>query len=60
MNASSQNIVVSVKDIDKISKKSSVHTQTVSAAREEQLASMEKIASASQALTNSAQNLQHQ
>lgn len=58
MAASSQNIVDSVKVIDKISKDASAYTQTVSAATEEQLASMEEIASASQALAKLAQDLQ--
>lgn len=58
MAASSQNIVVSVKDINNISKHSSAHAQTVSTATEEQLASMEEIASSSQALAHLAQDLQ--
>lgn len=58
MAASSQNIVTSVEDIDRISKQSSANTQMVSAATEEQLASMEEIASSSQALAGLAQDLQ--
>ncbi|MEN6567732.1 MAG: methyl-accepting chemotaxis protein [Veillonellales bacterium] len=54
----SQQIVSSVKAVDKISKDNGGQTQTVSAAAEEQSASMEEIASASQGLARMAQDLQ--
>lgn len=54
----SQVIVVSVNEIDSLSKKTSEETQTVSAATQEQSASMEEIASSSQLLGEMAQNLQ--
>jgi len=54
----SQVIVVSVNEIDSLSKKTSEDTQTVSAATQEQSASMEEIASSSQLLGEMAQNLQ--
>jgi len=52
-----QKIVGSVKQIDELSKKASGEAQTVSAATEEQSASMEEIASSSQALAHLAMNL---
>jgi len=58
MAGGSQQIVISVRDIDKISKNTAKETQTVSAATEEQSASMEEIASSSQALAKLAENLQ--
>ncbi|SDE98380.1 methyl-accepting chemotaxis protein [Sporomusa acidovorans] len=58
MAAESQHIVVSVKKIDDLGQKSSTETQSISAAAEEQLASMEKIASSSQALAKLADDLQ--
>ncbi|MDU2064873.1 MAG: methyl-accepting chemotaxis protein [Sporomusaceae bacterium] len=54
----SRKIVVSVEQIDILSKHSSSETQNVSAATEEQSASMEEIASASQVLADLAQELQ--
>ncbi|QDR79884.1 methyl-accepting chemotaxis protein [Sporomusa termitida] len=58
MAASSQQTVVSVKKIDDFSKKSAGESQGVSAAIEEQLASMEEISAASQALVQLSQDLQ--
>lgn len=58
MASGSQQIVGSVTTIDKLSKKSAGESQSVSAATEEQLASMEEIASSSQALAILAQDLQ--
>jgi len=52
-----QIIVESVKQISELSKKTSGEAQTVSAATEEQSASMEEIASSSQALAHLAMNL---
>lgn len=58
MATGSQQIVGSVKKIDDLSKKTVDETQDASAATEEQLASMEEIATASRALAQLAQNLQ--
>ena len=58
MATGSQQIVGSVKKIDDLSKKSAGESQGVSAATEEQLASMEEIANSSQALAQLAQDLQ--
>ncbi|MDF2874832.1 MAG: Methyl-accepting chemotaxis protein signaling domain protein [Sporomusa sp.] len=58
MATGSQQIVASVKKIDDLSKKSAGESQGVSAATEEQLASMEEIATSSQALALLAQDLQ--
>ena len=58
MASDSQQIVVAVKSIDKISKENVGQTQTVSAATQEQSASMEEIATSSQALAKLAQDLQ--
>ncbi len=52
------NIVVAVEEIDEVSKVTSGHTQTISAAAEEQSASSQEIASASQALADLATELQ--
>lgn len=54
----SQQIVSSVKEIDRLSKNAAGEAQTVSAATEEQSASMEEIASSSQSLAHLAQDLQ--
>lgn len=54
----SQQIVSSIQDIDKISRAAVGQTQTVSAATEEQSASMEEIASSSYSLTEMAEKLQ--
>lgn len=54
----SQKIVGSVHKIDDLSKKSAGEAQSVSAATEEQLASMEEIATSSRALATLAQELQ--
>jgi methyl-accepting chemotaxis protein len=54
----SQHIDASVKNIDAISKVSTDESQMVSAAAEEQLASMDEISSASQSLAQMAQELQ--
>lgn len=53
----SQQVVFSVKSIDKISKVTANESQTVSAATEEQSASSEEIASSSQALAKLAEEL---
>lgn len=58
MATGSQQIVGSVNTIDELSKKSAGESQSVSAATEEQLSSMEEIASSSQALATLAQDLQ--
>jgi len=55
----SQQIVVAVTDIDKISKEAAAHTQTVSATTEEHAASMEEITAASQSLVRMAEKLQN-
>jgi methyl-accepting chemotaxis protein len=57
MARGSQQIVNSVNQIDELSKKASGEAQTVSAATEEQSASMEEIASSSQALAHLAMDL---
>ncbi len=57
MAVGGQQIVSSVNRIDELSKKASGEAQTVSAATEEQSASMEEIASASQALAHLAMKL---
>ncbi|MCM0761599.1 MULTISPECIES: methyl-accepting chemotaxis protein [Sporomusa] len=56
--AGSQHIVGAVKKIDELSRKSAGEAQGVSAAAEEQLASMEEIATSSEALAKLAQELQ--
>ncbi len=53
------NIVTAVDSIDDISRKTSEHTHTISAATEEQSASNEEIAAASQALANMATEMQN-
>ena len=58
MASGSQQIVVSVKKIDVLSKKSADGVQSISGATEEQLASMEEIATSSQSLAKLAQDLQ--
>jgi len=58
MASGSQQIVVSVKEIDKHSKTAVGQAQSVSAATEEQSATMEEIASSSQSLAKLAQDLQ--
>jgi methyl-accepting chemotaxis protein len=58
MAQGSQRIVESVSKIDGLSKKSAGEAQNVSAATEEQLASMEEIATSSRALATLAQELQ--
>lgn len=58
MASGSQRIVESVYKIDDLSKKSAGEAQSVSAATEEQLASMEEIATSSKALASLAQELQ--
>jgi methyl-accepting chemotaxis protein len=57
MASGSQQIVGAVKKIDLLSKKSADEAQSVSAATEEQLASMEEIAASSQALVIMAKEL---
>ena len=54
----SQKVVLSMNEIGKISKITAGNTQTVSAATEEQSASMEEVASSSQALAHLAMDLQ--
>ena len=58
MAADSQQIVGAVKKIDDLGKRSADEAQGVSAAAEQQLASMEEIASSGQALAKLAQDLQ--
>ena len=58
MNSGSQKIVVAIQDINKITKITSHETQSISAATEEQTASMQEIASSSHALANMAEDLQ--
>jgi methyl-accepting chemotaxis protein len=58
MASGSQQIVGSVRKIDTLSKKSAGEAHSVSAATEEQLASMEEIATSSQSLAKLAQDLQ--
>jgi methyl-accepting chemotaxis protein len=58
MAIGSQQIVGLVKRMDDLSRKASGEAQAVSAATEEQLASMEKIAASSQALAKLAMDLQ--
>ena len=58
MASGSQKIVESVNKIDQLSKKSTEEAQGVSAATEEQLASMEEIATSSRTLAGLAQELQ--
>jgi methyl-accepting chemotaxis protein len=58
MVGGSQRVVASVKEIDTISRDTAGQTQNISAATEEQSASMEEIASSSRALAKLAENLQ--
>lgn len=58
MASGSQQIVYSVRDINRLSNAAADEAQTVSAATEEASASMEEIASSSQSLTRMAQELQ--
>lgn len=58
MNSGSQKIVVAVQEINKISKVAASETLSISAATQEQTASMEEIASSSHALANMAEDLQ--
>lgn len=58
MNAGREQIVVAVQQIHEIAKVSSGETQSISAAAEEQSASMEEIASSSQALARMAEEMQ--
>jgi methyl-accepting chemotaxis protein len=51
-------VVQSVQRIESISRETAGHTQTVSAATEEQSASMEEIATSSQALAKMAEEMQ--
>lgn len=57
MAGAGEQIVLSIKDIDELSKKAAGEAQTVSAATEEQSASMEEIAASSQKLAHMAQEL---
>jgi methyl-accepting chemotaxis protein len=54
----SQQIVSSIKDIDQMSKKTAEEAETVSAATEEQAASMQEIVTSSQSLAHMAEELQ--
>lgn len=58
MSTGSQKIVVAVQEINKISKVAASETLSISAATQEQTASMEEIASSSHALANMAEELQ--
>lgn len=58
MASGSQQIVSSVIEIDTVSKKTAIEAQTVSAATQEQSASMEEIAASSQTLAKMAYDLQ--
>ncbi|MDU4962047.1 MAG: HAMP domain-containing methyl-accepting chemotaxis protein [Sporomusaceae bacterium] len=58
MAGGSQQIVLSVKQIDGLSRAAASESQTVSAATEEQSASMQEIAASSQSLAKLAQDLQ--
>ncbi|TYZ21089.1 methyl-accepting chemotaxis protein [Selenomonas ruminis] len=58
VSTGANNIVAAVDSIDTISRKTSDHTQVISAAAEEQSASNEEIAAASQALANMATDMQ--
>ncbi|GBG58480.1 methyl-accepting chemotaxis protein [Sporomusaceae bacterium FL31] len=57
VDSGSRQIIVGIHKIDDLSKKATGEAEMVSAATEEQVASMEQIAAASQKLTNMAQNL---
>lgn len=57
MATSSKQIVGSVNQINELNRATAAETQSVSAATEEQLASMEEIATSSQALASLAQDL---
>lgn len=58
MAGGSQQIIASVNEIDTVSKKTAMEAQTVSAATQEQSASMEEIFASSQTLANMANDLQ--
>ncbi|MDR3560690.1 MAG: methyl-accepting chemotaxis protein [Negativicutes bacterium] len=58
MTDNSAAIVAAVREIDAVSKTAATHTQSVSTATQQQLASLEEIASSSQALAKLAQDLQ--
>jgi methyl-accepting chemotaxis protein len=58
MAGNSQQIVSSIREIEKISKENAAETQTVSAATEQQSASMEEVAAASHRLMQMAQSLE--
>lgn len=60
VDSGTRNIVKAVDGIDTVSRATSEHTQTISAAAEEQSASSEEIASASQALASLATDLSHE
>lgn len=60
ITSGSREILEAVKRIDELSRITASETQTVSAATEEQLASMEQISASSQMLTNLAEELHHQ
>jgi len=58
MNIGSQKIVTAVQEIDRVTRVASSETLSISAATQEQTASMEEIASSSHALANMAEELQ--
>ncbi|MDR3591006.1 MAG: methyl-accepting chemotaxis protein, partial [Negativicutes bacterium] len=58
MATSSQTLVSSIREIDRVSRENAGEAQTVSAATEEQSASMQEIASSSQGLAKLAGDLQ--
>lgn len=58
MGSGSEHIVAAIKDIDKMSKKTAEEAETVSAATEEQAASMHEIVVSSQSLAHMAEELQ--
>jgi methyl-accepting chemotaxis protein len=58
MTVGNRTLVVSIHEIDKVSRENDVEVQSVSASTEQQLASMEQIAASSQSLSNLACELQ--
>ncbi|WP_110953884.1 methyl-accepting chemotaxis protein [Anaerosinus massiliensis] len=58
LNTSNQDIVTAIESIDQVSKATTVEAETVSAATEEQAASMHELTTSSQSLANLAQELQ--
>lgn len=58
MASGNQSLIISIREIDAVSKQAAAESQTVSAATEEQSASMQQIASSSQGLAMLASDLQ--